>query len=157
MEKIGCGTGHSIGLLLNASGTALFNPSLGPTQSLVYGKDHPGLEPMANMVVVRSQPERPFTFGNDSGSIYYASQGCMRYPIAIHTGTGNHFSTHLKDVVLKGASAAQYSLVRETVSIGTSLRSAYEWWRSREVNQDIVYTWWVRWPICLPLIDLSLL
>lgn len=114
IEKIGSGTGVTRGFLLDAEANALF----------------PDNEEKKRMVAVRWLPNRPFTAGNDSGSIYYAVNGCIRTPIAIHCGVSSYVSSNPKAGTCK-----------EPASFGTRLSEAIEWWQSRHPEFEFDIKW----------------
>jgi len=116
VQKLGYGSGHTNGQLVNARAAAHF-----------------GEDDIKNQVVaIRWSPDRPFSKGNDSGSVYYAVMGCMRYPIAIHFGAASYHSRHLK---------GSPTLLNEVVSFGTRLREAVDWWVERNGFGDEMPEW----------------
>lgn len=67
-----------------------------------------------DMVVIQWDPSEAFTRPGDSGSIYYAVVGAIRYPIAIHS-----FSCRIKKLTHAGEVIQNYS-------VGTPLIDAIE-------------------------------
>jgi hypothetical protein len=110
IEKLGFGTGFTRGWLIDAQSNASFKATNANDQN----------EDLRNVIAVRSMPDRPFTFGNDSGSIYYAVQGCMRYPIAIHNGSSTYQIRHFKN--------SESVDLTEIASFGSNLTVAIDWW-----------------------------
>lgn len=90
----------------------------------------PPVQKLTNVVAVRMKPDILFSRSNDSGSVYYAVQGCMSYPVAIHNGTGSMYSKH------------RFGFnTHEVVSYGSNLSVALKWWRSQ--NPDIEEIMWI--------------
>jgi len=74
-EIVKCGhlSDYTSGLLLN-------------TKSTTSITERDTIFKIQNAVAVSWKPNHPFTISRDSGSIYYAVRGSLRFPIAIHLG-----------------------------------------------------------------------
>ena len=126
IEKVGIGSGVTKGLLLDTVADTVFASPVGEEDG----------EQKTRMIAVRWLPNRPFTTGNDSGSVYYATHGCVRLPIAIHCGASSLQGNHPKagfwfSIVDQGRKVKKYvTLTNEPASFGTRLADAYEWWES---------------------------
>ena len=118
IQKVGFGSGFTSGRLIDARATVHRSQNLKTFQNVIAIRGSQRI----GVVSVESLPDRAFTTANDSGSIYYAVFGCMRYPLAIHSGVASQYGFHLK------GNPAQ---TNEAVSYGTRLREALDWWLKR--------------------------
>ncbi|EGG20863.1 putative protein serine/threonine kinase [Cavenderia fasciculata] len=118
--------------------------SLVDVQTTWMDTQHPKLR--NRMVAVRGMPNQHFTRNGDSGSVYYATQGCMSYPIAIHCGVSLCPTILVPPVKLSYISPV--SKKEETsnfqlghVSYGSNLRVAIDWWMAK--NEEITKIEWL--------------
>ena len=79
------------------------------------------------MVAVCWKPFSPFTSGGDSGSIYFVTQGCMNYPIAIHTMVNGLEGSHFKTERYDDQDGKRTTKTMQPASFGCNFRKAMDW------------------------------